>query len=105
MYFSRRDGVVSPSLWAQIERTMIDFLAYPGTRQWWETRKHCYTEEFACVVDEIIAKGSEPKAYATYDLRNLPSSLPSAAANGSAGSSNRCTFTKFAHAAINAGLI
>jgi len=29
---------------------------------------------FACVVDEIIAKGSEPKAYATYDLRNLPSS-------------------------------
>ncbi|PYI86191.1 MAG: hypothetical protein DME54_08725 [Verrucomicrobia bacterium] len=46
MYFSRRDGVVSPSLWAQIERTMIDFLAYPGTRQWWETRKHWYTEDF-----------------------------------------------------------
>ena len=74
MYFSRRDGALSPSLWAQIERTMMDFLAYPGTRQWWETRRHWYTEEFACVVDEITAKGSEPKAYATYNLGNVPSS-------------------------------
>ena len=36
---------------------MTDFLAYPGVRQWWETRKHWHTEEFARVVDEIIARG------------------------------------------------
>jgi hypothetical protein len=74
MYFSRRDGVLSLSLWAQIERTMTDLLGYAGTQQWWETRRHWYTEEFACVVDKIIAKGAEPKAYASYDLGNMPSS-------------------------------
>ena len=74
MYLSRQDGVLRPSLWAQIDRTMTDLLGYPGMRQWWETRRHWYTEEFACVVDEIIAKGGEPKAYATYDLENTQSS-------------------------------
>jgi len=74
MYFSRQDGVIRPSLWAQIERTMMDLLGYPGLRQWWETRRHWYTEEFACVVDEIIAKGGEPKAYATYNLENVSGS-------------------------------
>ncbi len=72
MYFFHRDRALSPSLWAQIERTMKDLLGYPGTRQWWETRRHWYTDEFACLVDEIIAKGSEPKAYATYNLENIP---------------------------------
>ena len=50
---------------------MSDFLAYPGVRQWWETRKHWHTEEFAHVVDEIIAKGHKPKAYSTYNLREV----------------------------------
>ncbi len=54
-----------------IERTMSDLIAYPGTRQWWETRRHWHTDEFARVVDEIIAKGNEPKAYATYNLREM----------------------------------
>jgi hypothetical protein len=71
MYLSHQDGVLRSSLWAQIERTMTDLLGYPGVRQWWETRKHWYTEEFACLVDAIIAKDGEPKAYATYDLGNM----------------------------------
>ena len=76
MYFSHRDGVLSPALWAQIERTTADLLAYAGTRQWWETRRHWYTDEFASLVDEIIAKGSEPKAYATYNLEDIPERDP-----------------------------
>ena len=71
MYFSGQDGVLSPALWAQIERTMTDLLGYAGTRQWWETRRHWYTEEFAHIVDEIIARGSEPKAYSTYNLSEI----------------------------------
>jgi hypothetical protein len=71
MYFYRRDGVLGASLWGEIDRTMNDLLAYPGTRQWWETRKHWHTNEFAAVVDQIIAKGAQPKAYATYDLRDI----------------------------------
>ena len=72
MYFSHRDGILTQSLWKEIERTMSDVIAYPGTRQWWETRKHWHTDEFARVVDEIIAQGHEPKAYATYNLREIP---------------------------------
>ena len=45
MYFSYRNGILARPLWGEIERTMTDFLAYPGVRQWWETRKHWHTEE------------------------------------------------------------
>jgi len=72
MYFSHRDGILTGPLWGEIERTMTDFLAYPGVCQWWETRKHWHTEEFVRLVDEIIARGQEPKAYSTYNLRELP---------------------------------
>ena len=72
MYFSFCDGILTPPLWGEIERTMSDFLAYPGVRQWWATRKHWYTEEFARVVDGIIARGDEPKIYATYNLPDIP---------------------------------
>jgi hypothetical protein len=65
MYFSRRDGILNAASWGEIERTMTDLIAYPGIRQWWETRKHWHTNEFVRIVDEIIAKANEPKAYAT----------------------------------------
>src|ERR1700757_574575 len=71
MYFSHCDGVLSAASWAEIERTMADFIAYPGLQQWWETRKHWHTEEFAHVVDAMIARGEKPKAYSGYDLSGL----------------------------------
>jgi hypothetical protein len=66
MYYSRREGILSLELWDEIDRTMSDFLAYDGVRQWWETRKHWHTEAFVRVVDAIIAKGEKPTAYSTY---------------------------------------
>jgi hypothetical protein len=72
MYFSFCDGLLAPPLWGEIERTMSDFLAYPGVRQWWATRKHWYTEAFARLVDETIARGDEPRMFATYNLRDIP---------------------------------
>jgi hypothetical protein len=71
MYYSKREGILSPELWEEIERTMSDFLAYRGVRQWWETRKHWHTEAFARVVDAIIARGEKPTAYSTYDLKQV----------------------------------
>jgi hypothetical protein len=71
MYFSYLDGILTASAWGKIERTLTDFLAYPGIRQWWETRKHWHTEEFGRVVEAIIARGAEPKAYSTYNLREI----------------------------------
>jgi hypothetical protein len=71
MYYSRCDGILTAELWGEIERTMTDFLAYDGVRQWWETRKHWHTEKFRDVIDAIIARGDQPTAYATYDLSTI----------------------------------
>ncbi len=71
MYYSRCEGILSPELWGEIERTMSDFLAYDGVRQWWQTRKHWHTETFVRVVDAIIARGDKPSAYSTYDLNQV----------------------------------
>jgi hypothetical protein len=71
MYYSRCEGILTAELWGEIERTMSDFLAYDGVRQWWETRKHWHTEAFVRVVDAIIAKGDKPTAYATYKLNEV----------------------------------
>jgi len=71
MYFSHCAGVLSASSWGEVERTMNDFIAYPGLQQWWATRRHWHTEEFARVVDAIIARGDKPKAYSTYNLREI----------------------------------
>jgi hypothetical protein len=64
-------GDLTAALWDEIEHTMSDFLAYPGMRQQWETRKHWHTKEFVLVVDEIIAKDQKPTTYATYNLDAL----------------------------------
>jgi hypothetical protein len=71
MYYSRREGILTPELWEEIERTMSDFLAYDGVRQWWGTRKHWHTEAFVRVVDAMIARCDTPSAYSTYDLKQV----------------------------------
>ena len=68
MYFSHRDGILSDQLWGEIDRTMSDFIAYPGLQQWWKTRRHWHSEEFAGVIDDIVARGAEPRAYSTYNF-------------------------------------
>jgi len=72
MYFSRCDGILAASLWGEVERTMSDLLAYPGTRQWWAIRKHWQTEEFGRMVDAIIARNDQPTAYASYGVGVSP---------------------------------
>jgi hypothetical protein len=58
-------------LWDEIDRTMSDFLAHKGIQEWWPTRRHWHTEAFARIVDDIIARGDKPTAYATYDLEKV----------------------------------
>jgi hypothetical protein len=71
MYFAHSEGLLTASAWGKIERTMSDVIAYPGIQQWWKTRRHWHTEEFGRIVDAIIAKGAEPKAYSTYNLSEI----------------------------------
>ena len=77
MYYSRREGILTTELWSEIDRTMSDFLAYDGVRQWWETRKHWHTGAFVRVVDGIIARNDKPTAYSTYDLKQVVASKDS----------------------------
>jgi hypothetical protein len=71
MYFAHSEGLLTASAWGKIERTMSDVIAYPGVQEWWKTRRHWHTEEFGRIVDAMIAKGDEPKAYSTYDLSQI----------------------------------
>ena len=72
MFIYYRDGALEKALWEEVERTMIDYFAYPGVREWWATRKHWLTDEFRAVVETIIAKSPEPKLYAAYNLDASP---------------------------------
>jgi hypothetical protein len=68
MFIYYRDGALDKALWDAVERTINDYFAYPGVREWWVTRKHWLTDEFRAVVEAIIAKNSEPKLYSAYQL-------------------------------------
>lgn len=71
MYFSYREGILSEELWRDLERMMSDLLAYPGTRQWWQTRKHWHTGEFGQLVETIIARNEKPQIYSTYKISEI----------------------------------
>jgi hypothetical protein len=72
MFIYYRDGALEKALWDEVERTMNDYFAYPGVREWWNTRKHWLTDEFRGVVEAIIAKNPEPKLYTAYKLDEPP---------------------------------
>src|SRR5262249_47645090 len=61
MFIYYRDGALEKALWDEVERTMNDYFAYRGVKEWWATRKHWLTDEFRTVVEAIIAKNPEPK--------------------------------------------
>ena len=72
MFIYYRDGALEKALWDGVERTISDYFAYPGVKEWWATRKHWLTDEFRAVVQAIIAKNPEPKLYAAYNSDASP---------------------------------
>jgi hypothetical protein len=72
MFIYYRDGALEKALWDGVERTMTDYFAYPGAREWWETRKHWLTDEFRAVVEEVIAREPDPKLYSAYNVEASP---------------------------------
>src|SRR5207244_3354736 len=59
MYFSYLDGILTASSWGKIERTLSDFIAYPGIQQWWEERRHWHTEE----IGRVAASSKEAQPF------------------------------------------
>jgi hypothetical protein len=72
MFLYYRDGALDKALWGEVKRTISDYFAYPGVKQWWSTRKHWLTDEFRAVVEALIAKNPEATLYATYKLDAPP---------------------------------
>ena len=68
MYFSHREGILIDSSWGAIERTLEDIVANPGFREWWATRRRWHTLEFADVVDQMMTKAGQGKAFSHYDI-------------------------------------
>ncbi len=72
MFIYYRDGALEKPLWDEVERTISDYFAYPGVKEWWSTRKHWLTDEFRAVVEVLIAKNPEAILYAAYKLDAPP---------------------------------
>src|SRR3979411_2563721 len=53
MFIYYRDGALEKPLWEEVERTMIDYFAYPGVREWWGTRKHWLRDDFRGVGEAL----------------------------------------------------
>jgi len=76
MFLYYRDGALDKALWGEVERTITDYFAYPGVKEWWATRKHWLTDEFRAVVEGLIAKNPEPSLYALYQVEVPPTAQP-----------------------------
>ena len=74
MFIYYRDGALDAALWGEVERTISDYFAYTGTKEWWSTRKHWLTDDFRAVIERIIAKHPEPTLYASYEPDEPPGS-------------------------------
>jgi len=68
MYYSHEQGVLTDSSWRAIERSIKDFFSTKGVQEWWLTRKHWHTTEFARVVDTMIAHADEPTGFKQYEV-------------------------------------
>jgi hypothetical protein len=69
MFFYHRDGTLDPAVWAQVERTISDYVAYPGVQEWWSTRRHWQTDDFRALVERLLSEAGEPTAYARYEAK------------------------------------
>jgi hypothetical protein len=54
LYLHLRKKTLDPMVWRGIERAIRDLIILPGARQWWQTRKHWYTDAFQSLLNSII---------------------------------------------------
>jgi len=74
MYFHFEDGTLRPSSWKALQAQMADIIAYTGVQEWWQTRKHWYTDEFRGGVEAVIERDAGRTAYRHYGVREVPGS-------------------------------
>ena len=53
-------GTLDPQSWAGVRGLMLDLLAYPGARQYFDIRKHHFSPGFRRFVEEKLSEGVGP---------------------------------------------
>jgi hypothetical protein len=55
---------LKPDTWDAISRTLMDFAAYPGFKDWWVTRSHWHSTAFQSHINDLVnIKTDRPRAY------------------------------------------
>jgi hypothetical protein len=60
LYFHHLDGLVDPRIWKGFEGTNKDVAQYPGFQQWFEFRKHWFSDEFREYIEGLMESPSIP---------------------------------------------
>ena len=68
MYEHHKQGRLEAETWEAMYRILLDLFAYKGTKDWWKTRRHWYTQSFQSFVAEVINNsGTKPNIYSEND--------------------------------------
>jgi len=59
VYDQAKQGVVPPATWERIQKVMRDFLRYPGIQQYWEYRRHWFSEDIQNIVNGMIRESGQ----------------------------------------------
>jgi hypothetical protein len=62
-FYLQLEGHLDPRVWRGWEKTIHDFLGYPGVQAWWPTRSHLYSEEFAKFINQLQQTAKPPRWY------------------------------------------
>jgi len=63
MYYQHVERHLDPHVWRGFEAIMRDIIAYPGAREWWQSRRHWFSGKFAEFIDGLAAAADPPKLY------------------------------------------
>jgi len=56
-------GKLDDTVWRGLDASLKDVCLYPGTRDWWRTRKHWFSQEYASHVERYLVDPSSPRLY------------------------------------------
>lgn len=51
------EGLVDARIWQGFDAQMTEIIQAPGFQQWWEQRRHFFSEEFQMLLDGKVAEG------------------------------------------------
>ena len=63
MYYQNLEGHLDPRVWHGFQAPMRDIIAYPGIQDWWQSRSHWFSREFAEFVNELKRTAGPPALY------------------------------------------